>query len=116
MRCGAIVSSLLLVAGVTGCSSSLGKPTLQPQGPVSYQQRQAEKFDPFPDDTLGPAVVGGRPRDYGQPREPLPLRTNGAAAASASIAPTYAPAAYDSPVPDPSPFMPSSVGGPTPRR
>jgi hypothetical protein len=123
-----------MLAVAAGCSSSLSKPTLMAPGPVAYQQHQAERFDPYPDDTLGPAVVGGHPRDFAQPREPLPLRPNSSSAAPLSTAPAtvvgppmatapaaappaYAPAAYDSPYGAPGPFIPSTLNpNPTPQR
>ncbi len=140
MRCG-IYSMCGLLAVATGCSSSLGKPTLQAPGPVAYQQRQAERFDPYPDDSLGPAVVGGHPRDFGQPRDPLPLRPSPAAApladapgvGGAPIAapavvgppvavppaaspPAYAPPKYDSPYGAPAPYFPNTLTAPLPQR
>ena len=141
MRCGFYMACSLLAVAAAGCSSSLAKPTLQAPGPVSYQQHQAERFDPYPDDTLGPAVVGGHPRDFGQPREPLPLRPNPAAAplaaaplATAPLAtapavvgppvavppadapPVYAPRKYDSPYGAPTPYIPNSLTAPLPQR
>jgi hypothetical protein len=37
-------------------------------GPTSYQVSQARKFDPYPDPSMAPAIVGGRPIDYMEPR------------------------------------------------
>jgi hypothetical protein len=131
MRCGVFAACGLLAVAAAGCSSSLAKPTLQAPGPVSYQRQQAERFDPYPDDSLGPAVVGGHPRDFGQPRDPLPLRPNPSAAplaaapatvgpplpvAPAAPAPVYAPPKYDSPYTTPSPFFPSTLTAPAPQR
>ncbi len=89
--------AMVSVVGVssTGCSS-LAKPHLATAGPVEYQQRQAERFDPFPDNNLGPAIVGGRPREFDAPREPLPLRPT-------APPPTFAPAPFAPVGPAPGP-------------
>ncbi|MCR4412087.1 MAG: membrane or secreted protein [Thermoguttaceae bacterium] len=57
---------------VTGCASLRGPNWLHP-GPAAYQQKQAERFDPYPDPDIGPEVVGSRPREYQKPR-PEPER------------------------------------------
>jgi hypothetical protein len=35
---------------------------------VDHQQARAEVFEPYPENDAGPAVVGGRPREYQDPR------------------------------------------------
>jgi hypothetical protein len=40
------------------------KPT--PEKLTEIERRQAVRFDPFPEDDIGPSVDGGRPRDFGQ--------------------------------------------------
>ncbi|HEV3416310.1 MAG TPA: hypothetical protein VG056_05840 [Pirellulales bacterium] len=107
-------SSILIVAltlgvAAAGCSSSVARPNwFGPQPPQAYQQNQAQRYDPYPDDSLGPAVLGGRPRDFDRPREVAPLRPNpafapiGGAAPPVQLQPTpgpyspppYAPAPY----------------------
>ncbi|MBI3464851.1 MAG: hypothetical protein HY000_17620 [Planctomycetes bacterium] len=34
---------------------------------AEYQRSEAQQFDPYPQDELGPAVVGGRPPDFQEP-------------------------------------------------
>lgn len=67
-----------LLAISCGCSRS--RPLLAPPGPIRQQQYGASIHDPYTDNELGPAVVGGRPRDFMEPlAEPVrsrPLRNN----------------------------------------
>src|SRR4051794_8616000 len=66
--------SLLLCALAAGCvslsacSSAVRKPRLEHPGPAAYQRANAEEFDPYPENDLGPAIAGGRPRGGGPPR------------------------------------------------
>lgn len=61
-----------IVAAICGCAS-LGKPTLPASGPARMQQRRAVRFDPYPQDDIGPYLFreplmdGSRPRDYNEP-------------------------------------------------
>lgn len=55
----------LVLIGVTGGCMS-GPRWLHP-GPAAYQQDKAARFDPYPDNDIGPALVGVRPRDYDKP-------------------------------------------------
>jgi hypothetical protein len=100
---GLFLLSLCLGVAGGGCSSSLGRPNWANPGPVAYQQHQAQRFDPFPEDDLGPPIVGGRPREYDRPREPAPLLPNpafgaiGGAAPPVQLPPTpgaYSPGPY----------------------
>jgi len=62
---------LLTVAAslaTTGCSSTIRYPKLDGPGPAGYQRANAEAFDPYPLPDLGPPVDGGRPREFGIPR------------------------------------------------
>ena len=59
-----------LVAG--GCASGGGYSIFQP-GTIQQQRLRATVHDPYPDQDLGPEVVGGRPREYQQPL-PEPVR------------------------------------------
>ncbi|MGQ9575161.1 MAG: hypothetical protein ACUVUC_07575 [Thermoguttaceae bacterium] len=69
--------AILLVAAlgaVGGCAGLKGPSWLHP-GPAAYQQRQAERFDPYPDNQIAPEVVGGRPREFlNPPAEPQRAR------------------------------------------
>ncbi|MDI9443696.1 MAG: hypothetical protein QM844_05970, partial [Planctomycetota bacterium] len=42
-------------------------PRIQGPGTAPYQRGIAERFDPYPENDVGPAVVGGRPRDFDRP-------------------------------------------------
>jgi hypothetical protein len=75
-------AGLLLVAaiaiGLAGCSSSretkpaqnagyTATPNWRAPGNADQQQRRAERFDPYPDNNIAPAVAGGRPPGFEQP-------------------------------------------------
>ena len=59
-----VVASLAAV----GCSSAIRYPKLHGPGPAKYQRANAEAFDPYPLPDLGPPIDGGRPREFGIPR------------------------------------------------
>ena len=56
---------LLLFAGLAGCRS--GQNLLAPPGPTEKQRFSATIHDPYPDNDIGPEVVGGRPKDFQRP-------------------------------------------------
>ena len=61
---------LLLALGLlwqVGCSSTVRKPQLLHPGPAEYQRYNATQFDPYPQNDVGPEIVGGRPEGYMQP-------------------------------------------------
>jgi len=60
-----IVCALLLPLGA--CSPTIRRPQWLHPGPEWYQRRNAEEFDPYPMNDLGPAIVGGRPRGFQKP-------------------------------------------------
>jgi hypothetical protein len=55
-----------LLTGAAGCSD-MSPPDLFNAGPARYQQLRAERFDPYPENDIAPAVVGGRPLGYQKP-------------------------------------------------
>ncbi|MBA4107656.1 MAG: hypothetical protein C0485_18130 [Pirellula sp.] len=61
---------LIVVASLAaaGCSSAIRYPKLRGPGPAGYQRANAEAFDPYPLPDLGPPIDGGRPREFGIPR------------------------------------------------
>lgn len=59
-----VVASLAAV----GCSSAIRYPRLRQPGPAGYQRANAEALDPYPLPDLGPPIDGGRPREFGIPR------------------------------------------------
>ncbi len=63
------ILSLIALAAVLTCCGCLSSPNLAHPGPMDYQQTRAKVFEPFPDNDVGPPVVGGRPREY---QEPVP--------------------------------------------
>jgi predicted small lipoprotein YifL len=62
---GRWVVAAVLLAGLAGCG--MERPRLFHPGPAAYQQKKAERFDPYADNDIGPEVVGARPRDYQKP-------------------------------------------------
>lgn len=58
---------MLLAAGCTGCASQYIKyPRLFNPGDIRTQRYEAAIWDPYPDSSIGPAVIGARPREYMQ--------------------------------------------------
>ena len=67
---------LLMPLFATGCGPLFGTPTIWPPESQKTQVARASKFDPFPDPNMGPAVIGGRPQGFLNPRpEPDPNKT-----------------------------------------
>ncbi|MBL9084014.1 MAG: hypothetical protein JNK76_19510 [Planctomycetales bacterium] len=63
--------ALLLIACGTAVVSAGCRGTAQPQifgpGSAKYQQTQAQRFDPYPENDIGPRVEGARPDGYTTP-------------------------------------------------
>ncbi len=55
------------------CAVGLPRRGLGAPGPSQYQRDRATYNDPYPDNDIGPPVVGGRPRDFEQ-QQPEPAR------------------------------------------
>ena len=55
----------MLISALAGCSDM--SPFWLHPGPAELQQIRAEYIDPYPEPDIGPAVVGGRPRDFQVP-------------------------------------------------
>jgi hypothetical protein len=88
MRFGSLIQVIAMAALVmSGCSSSVARPNWLNPGPVAYQQNQALRYDPYPEDSLGPPVLGGRPREYDRPRPPAPLIVKPATGVVGGVAP-----------------------------
>ncbi|MDP1560995.1 MAG: membrane or secreted protein [Pirellulaceae bacterium] len=73
MRTRLLPQNLIGLAGIwsvsmllVGCQNGLQQ-NLQPPGTVWQQRNRAVQFDPYPIDHMGPAIVGGRPREFGKP-------------------------------------------------
>lgn len=81
-------ATLLLAALVlpfAACSPTVVKPQLCDPGWAQQQRARAIQFDPYPQNDVGPEIVGGRPPDYAVPpneverafqQNPLPRRSS----------------------------------------
>ncbi|MEM9354073.1 MAG: hypothetical protein AAGA92_13755 [Planctomycetota bacterium] len=64
---------LLIAIGLTvslclyGCSSTVRQPRLRSPGTAPVQRYNATQFDPYPQNDVGPEIVGGRPIDFQLP-------------------------------------------------
>ena len=65
MKSGKWLLCCMLSASSLGCADMF--PRFVGPGPAREQQRVFSRFDPYPDPTLGPEVVGGRPLGYQNP-------------------------------------------------
>lgn len=63
-----ILFVIALSAMLPTCCGCLAMPNLAHPGTEEYQQARAKVFEPYPDNDMGPPVVGGRPREYQDPR------------------------------------------------
>ncbi len=61
-----VALAVILVVGISGCRG-LVPPNWSHPGPAQYQQAQAERFDPYPENEPGPKIVGARPLEYEKP-------------------------------------------------
>jgi hypothetical protein len=52
---------------LAACNMSVRKPQLLHPGHAKYQRDNAVEFDPYPQNDVGPEIVGGRPPDYAIP-------------------------------------------------
>ncbi|HEY2760233.1 MAG TPA: hypothetical protein VGI75_05805 [Pirellulales bacterium] len=94
--CAAALLAALL--SITGCVGT-GLPNWLNPGPTNYQVGQADSYDPYPDPTIGPAVVGGRPIGYLNPRaNPDPAKIKPPSAGMAPVYPAAPPVTYPPPV------------------
>ena len=65
-RTTAALLLLLSLMASAGCVRIAGPDFFHP-GPTDYQQKRAERFDPYPDVMAGPPVESARPREYQSP-------------------------------------------------
>jgi hypothetical protein len=54
----------LMLAELTACSPTIRWPRWVSPGTAPLQRYSAEQFDPYPQNDMGPEIVGGRPPDY----------------------------------------------------
>jgi hypothetical protein len=57
----------LLLTQLSACSPTIRYPRLASPGTAPLQRYNAEQFDPYPQNDVGPEIVGGRPLDYAVP-------------------------------------------------
>ncbi len=62
-----IIVGLMVTLLAGGCSSTIRKPRLRSPGTAPVQRYNATQFDPYPQNDVGPAIVGGRPKDFQLP-------------------------------------------------
>jgi hypothetical protein len=61
------VALLVFAASSSGCATQFVKyPNLLNPGTIRQQRYEAAIWDPYPDSSMGPAVIGARPREYMQ--------------------------------------------------
>jgi len=60
-----LLLGVVLIAGA-GCYD-MSPPQLFNPGPSKYQQLRAERFDPYPENDIAPAMGGGRPPSFEKP-------------------------------------------------
>jgi hypothetical protein len=75
VRSFALLAVLVTFAGLAGCRA--GTSVLGPPGTMYDQRSRAVLSDPFPNNQLGPAVLGGRPRGFETPlAEPVNVQAS----------------------------------------
>jgi hypothetical protein len=87
--------ALFLPLVASGCGPLFGTPQIWPPAPESVQINRAKKFDPFPDPSIGPPVIGGRPQGFLDPRpDPDPNKTVRADWLNPPVGAGYPPPGY----------------------
>lgn len=61
-----LLAALLGLGGFQGCAGLAG-PNWRHPGTAQTQQLRALRFDPYPEDDLGPSVEGARPLEFQNP-------------------------------------------------
>jgi hypothetical protein len=62
-----LIAASLALACSSGCASQYIKyPNFFNPGTIRQQRYEAAIWDPYPDSSIGPAVIGARPREYMQ--------------------------------------------------
>jgi hypothetical protein len=70
---GRVFGGLAAFSVLLGGCASLTPPDIMHPGTTAHQRQQAQRFDPFPDDSIGPKMEGVRPRDFSD-QAPEPSR------------------------------------------
>ena len=68
-RIVALIALTVALPTCSGCTgpNALGLPNLAHPGTEAKQQARAQGWEPYPENDVGPPVVGGRPREYQDP-------------------------------------------------
>jgi hypothetical protein len=61
-----LAAGLLILAALGGCRG-MATPDWSHPGSASVQQKRALRYDPYPENELGPPMTGTRPREYANP-------------------------------------------------
>ncbi len=72
VRAGMLAFALLISVAICGCCRT-AMPSWSHPGTADAQRCRALRYDPYPENEPGPAVVGVRPREFDQP-PPEPSR------------------------------------------
>ena len=62
-----LIGAVALLIPLSACSPTIYRPTLLHPGPAYFQRNNAVQFDPYPQNDMGPEIVGGRPIGYMKP-------------------------------------------------
>jgi len=72
-RFAGLLLTAVVAFGLAGCGH-VRWPRLVGPGPIAVQRYEALEYDPYPENDLGPPVVGVRPPGYEEPM-PEPARS-----------------------------------------
>jgi len=61
-----LAAGLLILIASGGCQN-IARPNWSHPGSAQSQQCQALRYDPYPENDIGPTMVGARPREYQNP-------------------------------------------------
>ena len=61
------VSLIVAAVSLSGCRG-IYVPSFQGPGSADYQRAWAQRYDPYPENQVGPEVLGGRPREFEETR------------------------------------------------
>ncbi len=61
-----LAAGLLILVALAGCRG-LAWPNWTHPGSAACQQKQALRYDPYPEKETGPSIEGTRPREYENP-------------------------------------------------
>lgn len=67
LDCVKLACAGVMLMHLAACSSTIRYPRLASPGTAGFQRHNAEQFDPYPQNDMGPEIVGGRPPDYAVP-------------------------------------------------